>query len=123
MMFGAVGMGAQRWIDLGFMRLQPSELTKITLVMILAAYYDWLDLSKKSRPLYVLIPLAIIAIPVFIYGREGLRKQGEWRAEYLMLALFAILGMMIMISANGFALMIVAFSRIRSNTTTVSLME
>lgn len=38
--FGAIGMGAQRWIDLGFMRLQPSELTKITLVMFLAAYYD-----------------------------------------------------------------------------------
>jgi rod shape determining protein RodA len=31
--FGVVGMGAQRWIDLGFMRLQPSELMKITLVM------------------------------------------------------------------------------------------
>jgi rod shape determining protein RodA len=68
--FGTVGMGAQRWIDLGFMRLQPSELTKITLVMILAAYYDWLDLSKKSRPLYVLIPLALIAIPVFLTLRQ-----------------------------------------------------
>ena len=34
--FGAVGMGAQRWIDLGFMRLQPSELMKVTLVMALA---------------------------------------------------------------------------------------
>ena len=34
--FGSVGMGAQRWIDLGFMRLQPSELMKITLVMLLA---------------------------------------------------------------------------------------
>ncbi len=68
--FGAVGMGAQRWIDLGFMRLQPSELTKITLVMILAAYYDWLDLSKKSRPLYVLIPLVIIAVPVFLTLRQ-----------------------------------------------------
>ncbi len=64
--FGSVGMGAQRWIDLGFMRLQPSELTKITLVMILAAYYDWLDLAKKSRPLYVLIPLVIIGVPTFL---------------------------------------------------------
>ncbi|NKX43115.1 rod shape-determining protein RodA [Roseicyclus persicicus] len=61
--FGVVGMGAQRWIDLGFMRLQPSELTKITVVMVLAAYYDWLDLSKKSRPLYVLIPLVLVGIP------------------------------------------------------------
>jgi len=68
--FGSVGMGAQRWIDLGFMRLQPSELTKITLVMILAAYYDWLDLSKKSRPLYVLIPLVLIAIPVMLTVRQ-----------------------------------------------------
>jgi len=68
--FGMVGMGAQRWIDLGFMRVQPSELTKITLVMILAAYYDWLDLSKKSRPLYVLIPLVIIAVPVFLTLRQ-----------------------------------------------------
>lgn len=68
--FGAVGMGAQRWIDLGFMRLQPSELTKITLVMVLAAYYDWLDVSKKSRLLYVLIPLLVIAVPVALTLRQ-----------------------------------------------------
>lgn len=69
-LFGTVGMGAQRWIDLGFMRLQPSELTKITLVMVLAAYYDWLDLAKKSRPLYVLIPLVLIAVPVAMTLRQ-----------------------------------------------------
>lgn len=62
-LFGVVGMGAQRWIDLGFMRLQPSELTKITLVMVLAAYYDWLDIRKVSRPLWVLVPLILILIP------------------------------------------------------------
>src|SRR3990167_11332458 len=49
--FGVVGMGAQRWIDIGFMRLQPSELMKVTLVMMLATYYDWLDDKKVSRPL------------------------------------------------------------------------
>ena len=42
---GATGMGAQRWIDLGVIRLQPSELMKIALVMILAAYYDWLPID------------------------------------------------------------------------------
>ncbi len=61
--FGAVGMGAQRWIDLGFMRLQPSELSKITLVMMLAAYYDWLDIRKTSHPLWVAIPLLLIVLP------------------------------------------------------------
>jgi rod shape determining protein RodA len=67
---GDVGMGAQRWIDLGFMRLQPSELTKITLVMVLAAYYDWLDVDKVSRPLWVLIPVLIVLLPTFLVLRQ-----------------------------------------------------
>lgn len=62
-LFGAVGMGAQRWIELGSFRLQPSELMKITLVMMLAAYYDWLPAKKTSRPVWVLIPLLMILIP------------------------------------------------------------
>jgi len=68
--FGTVGMGAQRWIDLGFMRLQPSELSKITLVMILAAYYDWLDIRKVSRPLFVFLPLLLILLPTFLVLRQ-----------------------------------------------------
>jgi rod shape determining protein RodA len=68
--FGSVGMGAQRWIDLGFMRLQPSELTKITLVMVLAAYYDWLDLDKTSRPVFVILPVLLIVVPVFLTLRQ-----------------------------------------------------
>ncbi|MFD0858640.1 rod shape-determining protein RodA [Roseovarius aquimarinus] len=67
---GTVGMGAQRWIDLGFMRLQPSELMKITLVMLLAAYYDWLPLQKTSRPLWVIIPVAIILVPVYLVLKQ-----------------------------------------------------
>ena len=64
--FGTVGMGAQRWIDLGFMRLQPSELMKVTLVMALANYYDALDDKKVSRPLWVLIPVALIVAPTIL---------------------------------------------------------
>lgn len=60
---GEVGMGAQRWVNLGFMRLQPSELMKITLVMLLAAYYDWLPLKKISHPLWVAIPVGLILLP------------------------------------------------------------
>lgn len=62
-LFGEVGMGAQRWINLGFIRLQPSELMKITLVMLLAAYYDWLPLKKISHPLWVAIPVGLIMLP------------------------------------------------------------
>jgi len=67
---GVVGMGAQRWIDLGFMRLQPSELMKITLVMLLAAYYDWLPARKTSHPFWVLVPVVIILFPTFLVLRQ-----------------------------------------------------
>ena len=64
--FGEVGMGAQRWIDIGPLRLQPSELMKITLVMMLATYYDWLDTRRTSRPLWVLIPVVLIVAPTVL---------------------------------------------------------
>ncbi|MBC7132923.1 MAG: rod shape-determining protein RodA [Roseovarius sp.] len=67
---GIEGKGAQRWIELGFMRLQPSELMKITLVMVLAAYYDWLPISRVSRPVWVLAPLALILTPVALVLRQ-----------------------------------------------------
>ena len=36
---GEVGMGAQRWIDFGVIRLLPSELMKISVVIVLARYF------------------------------------------------------------------------------------
>ena len=59
-------MGAQRWLDIGPLRIQPSELMKVTLVMMLAAYYDWLDIKKTSHPLWVLIPVVMILVPTFL---------------------------------------------------------
>ena len=61
--FGAAGGGAQRWIDLGFVRLQPSEVMKVALVMMLALYYDWLDPNKVSHPGWVILPLVLILLP------------------------------------------------------------
>jgi len=61
---GATGMGAQRWIDLGFIQLQPSEVMKIALVMFLALYYDWLPPEKTSRPLWLIPPILLTAVPV-----------------------------------------------------------
>ena len=71
--FGSVGMGAQRWLELGPLRLQPSEMAKVTLVMLLAAYYDWLDVKKTSRPLWVLIPVVFIMVPtILVLGQPDL---------------------------------------------------
>lgn len=60
---GSVGMGAQRWIDLGFIRLQPSEAAKIAVVLALAMYYDWLDPAKVSRPFWVFLAVLIMLVP------------------------------------------------------------
>ncbi|MEM9318779.1 MAG: rod shape-determining protein RodA [Pseudomonadota bacterium] len=68
--FGFSAGGAQRWIDLGFMRLQPSEVAKITLVMLLAAYYDWLPANRTSHPLWIAVPLLFILIPVLLTLRQ-----------------------------------------------------
>ena len=69
-LIGVEGKGAQRWLDLGAMRIQPSELAKITLVMMLAAYYDWLPVSRVSRPLWVLLPVGLILVPVGLVLRQ-----------------------------------------------------
>ena len=68
--YGVAGMGAVRWIDLGFMRIQPSEIVKVTVVMFLASYYDWLPKNKVSRPLWILLPLIIIILPVLMVLRQ-----------------------------------------------------
>ncbi|OWJ78472.1 MULTISPECIES: rod shape-determining protein RodA [Haematobacter] len=69
-LFGHTGMGATRWINLGFMMVQPSEIMKIAMIMLLAAYYDWLDVRKVSRPLWVLIPLLIIVLPTVLVLKQ-----------------------------------------------------
>lgn len=69
-LFGAIGMGAQRWIELGPIRLQPSELMKVAIVMLLAAYYDWLDVKKTSRPLWVAIPAVLILLPTVLVLKQ-----------------------------------------------------
>jgi len=62
-LIGSTGGGAQRWIELGGFRLQPSELMKIGIVMLLAAYYDWLPTHRVSHPFWILVPLVLILLP------------------------------------------------------------
>jgi rod shape determining protein RodA len=70
---GHVGLGAQRWIELGPLQLQPSELMKISLVMALARYLHGQSVEDVSHPLKLLIPLVMIAVPaVFVLLQPNL---------------------------------------------------
>jgi rod shape determining protein RodA len=67
---GVIGMGAQRWIDLGVIQLQPSEIMKITLVLALARFFHGASLEDIGRPTFLLIPLLLVAAPVILVLRQ-----------------------------------------------------
>jgi rod shape determining protein RodA len=67
---GVIGMGAQRWVDLGFFQLQPSEVMKIALVMALARYFHGLQQEDVARLRVVAIPAAMILVPTLLILRQ-----------------------------------------------------
>ncbi|MDZ4692017.1 rod shape-determining protein RodA [Terricaulis sp.] len=63
-LFGATRMGAQRWLDIGPLSLQPSELMKVAIVLALARYYHQLDARKTGTVLWIVPAFLMIAAPV-----------------------------------------------------------
>jgi len=61
---GKTGMGAQRWLVVGPMQIQPSEITKVAVILVLARYYHGLTREQAARFLYTLPPLLVILLPV-----------------------------------------------------------
>ena len=60
---GHVGMGAQRWINFGFFKLQPSELMKIALVLALARYFHASSLQSIESVKGMVPPLLLALVP------------------------------------------------------------
>lgn len=61
---GHTGMGAQRWINLGFMKLQPSEVMKIAVIMMMARYYHRTSADHVRQLHSLLGPAIIMLVPV-----------------------------------------------------------
>jgi rod shape determining protein RodA len=67
---GARGLGAQRWIDLGVIQLQPSELMKVTLVLALARYFHGLTVEEIARPIRLIVPALLILAPAALVLKQ-----------------------------------------------------
>ncbi|MBL8712237.1 MAG: rod shape-determining protein RodA [Alphaproteobacteria bacterium] len=63
---GHTSMGAQRWIDLGFLQLQPSEPMKIAIVLALARFFHGATAEDVKNPFFLVVPLGILALPVLL---------------------------------------------------------
>lgn len=61
---GVSRMGAQRWINLGFIQVQPSEMMKIALVLALARYFHSSDDEDVKRTTHLIIPTILMGLPV-----------------------------------------------------------
>jgi rod shape determining protein RodA len=61
---GKIGMGAQRWLVIGPMQIQPSEIAKVAMILVLARYYHGLRKDQAAQFLYTLPPLALILVVV-----------------------------------------------------------
>jgi rod shape determining protein RodA len=68
LLFGEVGKGAQRWLNLGFVRFQPSELAKVAVPMMVAWYLSGQGMPPRWGRL--LIAAILIAVPVLMIARQ-----------------------------------------------------
>jgi rod shape determining protein RodA len=67
---GETGMGARRWIDLGFIQLQPSEVMKVAVILALARHFHGMASEEVGRLGNLLIPMLLIAAPTALVLKQ-----------------------------------------------------
>ncbi|NWG46805.1 MAG: rod shape-determining protein RodA [Alphaproteobacteria bacterium] len=67
---GEIGGGARRWLDLGPVNLQPSELMKVTLILALARYFHGLTFARVSNPLFLVPAFLMMALPAALVIKQ-----------------------------------------------------
>jgi len=91
--FGDVGMGAQRWLSIGGINVQPSEFIKIALVLALARYFAWKNSIELIQFKNYLIPILLLFVPFVLICAQPDLGTG------ISLALITI-GMFYIVGAN-----------------------
>ncbi|MET0336217.1 MAG: rod shape-determining protein RodA [Caulobacter sp.] len=87
---GDISLGAQRWLQLGPVRLQPSEIMKIGVVLGLARFYHGMSGDSARMSWWLLIPAAMVGVPVLLVAHQP------------------DLGTAVLIAATGGAIMVLA---------------
>ena len=64
-LFGITSSGSQRWINLYFINLQPSELMKIAIIAFFAKYYHRMQITQVNKVVNIIIPFVILVIPIW----------------------------------------------------------
>lgn len=101
-LFGKKAMGATRWIDLGFTRLQPSELVKISIVLMLARYFHKLRDHKISNIWSLAFPIVAVLIPVSLIIKQPDLGTGVLTIIVAGIMMFAAGVSIVFFAATGF---------------------
>ncbi len=68
--FGLTSSGSQRWLDLYFMNLQPSELMKIGLILFLAKYYHRVSIENINKMKFLFLPICALIAPIILVATQ-----------------------------------------------------
>ena len=64
--YGITASGSQRWVDLYFINLQPSELMKIAIIVFFAKYYHRMQITNVNKIKNMIMPIIVLALPIFL---------------------------------------------------------
>ncbi|OYW08789.1 MAG: rod shape-determining protein RodA, partial [Rhodospirillales bacterium 12-71-4] len=67
---GQIGKGAQRWIEVGGLQLQPSELMKILLVVALASWFHKASWERIGNPIFLIPPILAVMLPAALILKQ-----------------------------------------------------
>ena len=68
--FGDISKGAQRWLQIGPLRFQPSEIMKVGVVLALARFYHGMSADSARASWWLLVPAALIAMPTLLVAHQ-----------------------------------------------------
>ncbi|AIL64728.1 Rod shape-determining protein RodA [Rickettsiales bacterium Ac37b] len=100
---GHTAMGATRWINLGVIKIQPSEIMKISLILALAKYFHNISQLSTNRIIYLIPPIIMIFIPFCL-----ILRQPDLGTALILLALGTLIFFATGVSIRKFIVIIIA---------------